>query len=217
MSRLKVFLMMRKIKQNWPYVILSSIIAIVIIAVVISISYYYEKFKNFKLSSNPSDWATFGDYMSGTVNTLLSVIAICVTIWLTINVSKYANSNIEKQINTDKNLAKAHVRNEALKELRVDLNNAYNVWLENLENGVKARECLNVLHDFRENYSYLFELDKIENYKRMMEALADAIGKTSKHIKSQKKEDWVEIVIAANEVDKNRRALIAELGKLLLS
>ncbi|MCU0630780.1 MAG: hypothetical protein MUF37_06485, partial [Methanoregulaceae archaeon] len=57
---------------------------------------YFSYFKNSIISSQPADWAAFGDYLSGTSGTILSFFAVLfslISIYFTIRIAKVIQEN----------------------------------------------------------------------------------------------------------------------------
>lgn len=105
--------------------ILGAIILFSILLIIGTLVFYWNHFFHCQISEKPSDWGMFGDFIGGTINPLLAVINICITIWLTIIITKFSNINIDKQIIVQKQVVKIQLRHEALKELRLNLNEKF--------------------------------------------------------------------------------------------
>ncbi|MDH4472269.1 MAG: hypothetical protein QE487_06655 [Fluviicola sp.] len=72
-------------KKIWIYLAASIFVALV--PAFIYLSYFGIN----HVSENPSDWGTFGDFIGGTVNTLIGIISLLVLAWLSYTVAKNSN------------------------------------------------------------------------------------------------------------------------------
>jgi len=59
---------------------LKWIVTFAILIIIVPVSLFTLKFWNFEISDNPSDWGIFGDFLGGTVGTILSVVAIMLSL-----------------------------------------------------------------------------------------------------------------------------------------
>ncbi len=150
------------IRRYWWAILLSIIILAAIILCYFSVTFFLKTFESTSLSKDSQKWAEFGDYFSGTLNTLFTLINVCVTIWLTITINRLAERNAEKQIEAEKQVATIQIRHEALKELRKGLNEGYKTWKSDLNNPKLGINCQDQVMDFSNNYSYLFDDQTIE-------------------------------------------------------
>jgi len=196
------------LKQNWWILILCGFLLVSLIGVFLSIRYYWVQFNNYHLSTNPTDWGVFGDYFGGTLNPLLTIINIIVTIWLTIVINRFADHNTESQIAAERKIARLQLRNEALKELRNELNSNFKV-LKATITVSNIDECRKTLNDFAQNYSYLFELNNIDSFDSLLRILD--------HAKSQLEGEFpFSIIQDIMQADGGRQLLLSDLGEAVL-
>ncbi len=153
---MKVFL-----RNYWWIILLIVVIAVSLILAVIAILYYWIHFKNTSISNDPQNWGVFGDYFGGTLNTLFSIINVCVTIWLTVTVNKFTSKNTDKQIVAEKKVATIQLRHEALRELRVEFNRSFSIWQTDIFKSKYGLECQIPISNFSLNYAYLFDEETI--------------------------------------------------------
>jgi hypothetical protein len=76
--------------------VVTWLIIISILICLIPISCYIIKFAGHTLSSDPAVWGTFGDYLGGTINTILSLSNLIILAILTSSVSKQSNEENKK-------------------------------------------------------------------------------------------------------------------------
>jgi len=81
-------------KRNSMILIIGFIVSLMIIS--LPILSFYLKFKNQGLSNSLTDWATFGDYIGGSVNTIISFLSLIILGYLTYIVSKESISENKK-------------------------------------------------------------------------------------------------------------------------
>ena len=64
--------------------IIIGILGGTILLTIAPLIFYLFKFGSLTFSADKSDWGTFGDYIGGTLNPLLTLINICVTVWIAV-------------------------------------------------------------------------------------------------------------------------------------
>jgi len=73
-------------------------ILIVILAIATPIYFYVKDFHALPRSTNPADWGTFGDYLAGILNPIISLLTLIVTIVIAINISRIERRNHEETV-----------------------------------------------------------------------------------------------------------------------
>ena len=164
------------------------VILIALTLVAIAIIFYWTHFKNSSISNDAKEWGEFGDYFGGTLNTLIALINVCVTIWLTITVNKFTQRNTDKQIEAEKKVATIQLRHEALKELRIDLDKNYEVWKANINLPQNGFDCQSSVIRFSSNYSYLFDADTIDHCNDFVFKVNDVVNAILNNKSSKGKE-----------------------------
>lgn len=149
--------MLKYLITNWAKILLSGIILISLIFSFISIKYFISTFGNSTLSHDTQKWAEFGNYFGGTLTTLFTLINVCTTIWLTMTVNKIGSTNTDNLIEAERKSATIHIRHEALKELRSELNSNYSTWKSDIYNLKFPLGCIDTITNFNDNYSYFFD------------------------------------------------------------
>jgi hypothetical protein len=197
MNKLSIFIK----TKLWRYILL-VIIMISLILIILSVYYYWESYHSNSISSSPQDWGVFGDYFGGTLNPLFSLISICVTIWLAVIVNKINNN----QIVTSRKIALTQLKHEALKELRVELNENFDVWRNNHNNIAHPTTCIRTLNNFATNYDYLFDLFTVDSFGTLNNILNNAVFTIHNNPNG--------ITVSQNFMQANagRQVLLADLG-----
>ncbi|ASS48173.1 MAG: hypothetical protein A3D31_00195 [Candidatus Fluviicola riflensis] len=77
------------------FFIVLGIMSLVLILTPVVIYWYH--FGNTTLSDKVSDWGVFGDYINGTINTIVAIISLFVLAWITYIVAKNSNQEARKQ------------------------------------------------------------------------------------------------------------------------
>ncbi len=134
----------------------SIFLSIVIFILAITILPYFFTFNSYKLSSSPSDWGSFGDYVSG----VLSVINLLIFIFLTFYISNLDKKKSENELRLQKKIVITQFRQSELDLVYKALNEA----LDN--NGTedkpivlnKIMKASIILTDFINQKSYLFPI-----------------------------------------------------------
>jgi hypothetical protein len=150
------------IKINWQTITLLFLIIISIITAVISIGMYASSFKANGISDKPTDWGVFGDFVGGTINPLLSIINICVTIRIAMIINNFS-----------KRLAVTQIKNDGLKEFRTQLNTDFRDWEADQNSVAKIDKCINTLIEFSEAHHKLFNLKDNYTYGDLITKLSE--------------------------------------------
>ena len=196
------------IKLNWWAILLSGVLLISLFGIYFSIKFYWHQFSGYSFSDEPEIWGVFGDYMGGTLNPLLSIINIVITIWLTVIINRFGNQNSERQIEAARKIAQLQLRNEALKEIRIALNSNFDD-LKASSTIKNVEKCKKTLNDFGFNYSYLFDILEIESYSSLMNIL--------EHIETQLSDGSSIIIIQeVLQAEMGRQVLLSDLGEAVL-
>ena len=173
----KLYIKMKKyklknfFKNYWWTIPLGIIVFISLYCIYLTISYYWLQFQNTTITNNPVNWGLFGEYFGGTLNPLLLLINICITIWLTIIINKYAKQNSDKQIEAARKVVEIQLKHEALKEFREELNYNFNNLRKDINNVAKVNACMNVLQNFANNFNYLFTFSKIDSFNSLLKII----------------------------------------------
>lgn len=83
-------------KQTKLIIWIGSLIAIITIAA--PIYFYVKDFHSLPRSKNPTDWASFGDYLGGLLGPIISFLTLIVTIAIAIKVSTIEQRNHEETV-----------------------------------------------------------------------------------------------------------------------
>lgn len=70
------------LKKRYIYIFSATVLITVALLALGPLGLYLYNFRGSSLSSNPDDWASFGDYLGGTVNTLFSMLNFAAVIGL---------------------------------------------------------------------------------------------------------------------------------------
>lgn len=150
-------MLLKWLKSQWWKLSLSAVILVALILCFYSVRLYFKEFGTSTSSHEPQNWGEFGDYFSGTLNTLFSLINVCITIWLTVTINRFSSKNTDKQIEAERKISTIQLRHEALRELRIKLDTSFAVWKTDVYLLKLANDCHEPLTDFTSNYSYLFD------------------------------------------------------------
>jgi hypothetical protein len=191
------------IKNNWWKLLLQIIILCCVLIAATIFYYYWATFNQCSISSNPSNWGVFGDYFGGTLNPLFTLISICVTIWLAVIVNRINNN----QIKVTRNIALTQLKHEALKELRNELNEHFDLWRNNHNEIAHPRACLRTINNFKANYDYLFDLFEVDTFNILNNAVS-TINNSPNNVTPM-----MQNFMQANA---GRQALLADLGQRTL-
>lgn len=81
-------------KKSLIFLIISLIFSVLLI--ILPILVFYLNFKNQEISNNLTHWASFGDYIGGTLNTIISFISLVILGYLTYLLSNQSISENKK-------------------------------------------------------------------------------------------------------------------------
>jgi hypothetical protein len=73
-------------------------IGLAIAIIFIPIAFYIFKFHHYPITSNPSEWGTFGDYIGGLLNPIISLFTLLVTAFIAFELKKIEDRNSQKAI-----------------------------------------------------------------------------------------------------------------------
>ena len=160
-------------KSKWPFISLIFVIFLAALSAIIVITLYLITFSTSKISNTPQDWGVFGDYFGGTFNPIVSIINLCVTIWIAIILNQFSDNQTEKQINVQKQVALTQIKHEAFNELRKELNRAFAEWENDKNHPPNVSNCILIMNSFSESYHQLFKLAENKSYKELYKELND--------------------------------------------
>jgi hypothetical protein len=100
---------------NLKKIIRTSILVLILLQIIPLLIYFYH-FKGGLLSNNSSDWGSFADFYSGTLNPLLSAINIVILIIITLKVQRWDEERNEKSLDHQSNIFKNELKYNAYKE-----------------------------------------------------------------------------------------------------
>jgi hypothetical protein len=164
---------MKKIlKEN----ILLTISILSFLLLLIPVSIFLYNFRDNPISNNLSDWASFGDYIGGTINTILALSSLIILGLLTHNIGKQSNeenkniSLLLKRIDSYEQLAyfltevftSVHAMTIKVTKIRkpgqtIDMINKIK---EDIEKDAKVfLQFYSLLATFEQRYSYLYKYD----------------------------------------------------------
>lgn len=136
------------------------------VSIAIPILLFTYNFWNQKMSSTISDWGTFGDFMGGTINTLVSLISLIVLGYLTYLVGKQSN-----EANKENNLLLRRL--EAFNEL--------SDFMPKMDFQIKeTSKCVNILNENLKNN--FLSIEKEENYKNIISTQCSNLSKFFSYI-----------------------------------
>ncbi|RKE47112.1 hypothetical protein [Sphingobacterium detergens] len=124
--------------------------------IVLSILLFFIKFSTSPLSNDISQWAQFGDFMGGVLNPLLSIINICIFIYLTVTIQSIANSNHERSLDMDKKIALMTMKREELNHFKNEMDSTISKWEAKNYDLENAKQILYRYNTLEYRMSYLF-------------------------------------------------------------
>jgi len=75
---------MKTNRRNYLWLFIGTIV----VSIGVPLFFYFLNFRSSSISSNPSDWAAFGDYLGGTANTFLALINLGVIILIALKINE---------------------------------------------------------------------------------------------------------------------------------
>ncbi|MBW7675653.1 hypothetical protein [Chryseobacterium chendengshani] len=85
-----------KPSQTYWLIISGSMLSLIILLVPIAL--YVMDFHEYKRSTDPSDWGTFGDYLGGVLNPIISFLTLLVTIIIAVTIGKIEKKNHDETL-----------------------------------------------------------------------------------------------------------------------
>lgn len=146
---------------------LKVILWICIILAIVTIGLYVFNFNKSPLSSDPSDWGTFGDYIGGILNPILGITNIIVLIYISLLISKYEDKRWSHQLIHD-------AYKELLSEFEKLPHKKYNI--------SKSHGLIMYLYGFAYENSYLFD-EYEENFRKFCYGLGGSLAGVDVYVK----------------------------------
>ena len=132
------------------------IICICFAMLLFGMSIYVLNFYDNKLSDEVADWAQFGDYFGGVLNPILSLINICIFIYLTLVVQNISNNNHVQALEMNKKIALMSMKREELNHFKLEMDKVISDWEEDLTNIEKVKKMLYKYNVLEYRMGYLF-------------------------------------------------------------
>lgn len=151
-------------KKIWIYIL--AIIVGLLTALILGS--YILNFGKYNLSDDPNDWGTFGDYVGGLLNPLLSIVNILITYYIARIVSKFSEKESDKQEQAQLRVIKSQMRFEAWKDFKSEIDKLFakinDSIIEQNHDLIKyfVSETVKSIESFKDNYVHLF--DNNHNY-----------------------------------------------------
>lgn len=129
----------------------------------IFVSLYVIKFWGTTLSNNSTEWGDFGDYMGGTVNTLLSLANVIVLYKLSQIAKGFEEKSLQRQLEHQRNSLDLEFKFELLKDLHNNINEFMiitrqfrkNKKIDELKEFIILQKMK--LYNFKESYALVFK------------------------------------------------------------
>lgn len=99
------------------------------------------------MSSNPSDWGVYGDFIGGSINPVLTIVNITALVYLTYTVSHIEENRAQESINVQKIIT--------LNQMRHDMVVEFSKGLDTIFSSDRNVDALKALHKLRME-TYLF-------------------------------------------------------------
>jgi len=147
--------------------ILKLILWICISIAIATIGFYAYNFNKSPLSSDPSDWGTFGDYIGGILNPILGITNIIVLIYISLLISKYEDKRWSHQLIHD-------AYKELLSEFEKLPHKKYNT--------SKSHDLIMYLYSYAYENSYLFD-EYEEDFRKFCYDLGGSLAGVDVYVK----------------------------------
>lgn len=103
------------------------IVVLIFLSIVPFLFAFYYNFKDQSISNNISDWASFGDYIGGILNTFLSLLILIATIYIAYQLNKFDEARNEKIIEFEKDKLLREFREIEYKTISNELNKLWEI------------------------------------------------------------------------------------------
>lgn len=154
----------------------TTLIIVLLCALFSSAGFLVVYYNHFPLISNdPQNWAAFGTYVGGTLNSIGIYVSIIVNVMIAIMVNEYTSETNNKQMKNAKQIAIVHLRNDIYKEFVNKSMPLFIEWENNNSNITVAQNCIKYLKSFEKFNSHLFHFGKIESYSELISTINSAI------------------------------------------
>lgn len=130
-------------------------ILLIILLLISPVLTYIFAFHSFKISNQPSEWGTFGDFIGGVINPLIALLTLLVTIYIAIEISKLEDKRSEKTIDFEKRRFLNELRESEYRRITYELQEVSNAVAEKKGSDQIFRALLHIGH-FQIYNSHLF-------------------------------------------------------------
>lgn len=185
------------IKRNKPWFIISLVL------IIIPFVFYLCNFKNSEISIYSQDWGSFGDFISGTVGTIISLITI---LFLLINYIELKKEYINAEERYKKQIEQMKIEHNENKDfLKAEI---FDKFAEKYIT-VEFENYIKLLLKMRKNLDLFVE--KIKNYQKVKSISVQNIK--SPQIGINKELDDIKIELGLNNIDPVNITLLENLTK----
>ncbi|WP_027388795.1 hypothetical protein [Chryseobacterium gregarium] len=87
---------MAKKKTSNPQSLIYILLFLVLLMVIFIVGIYYYKFKDYSVSNDPSMWGVFGDYIGGTLNSIVGIANLIILTYITFQLVKIEDERNNK-------------------------------------------------------------------------------------------------------------------------
>lgn len=186
------------------------IVAFAIVAIIVVYGFYFFKFfSGFKFSDQTGVWGTFGDYVGGILNPILSFFSlIAISLTLTLQIKELKNSKDEsKRTDVHRLIEKLAERiNKNYKEEKIELNNGSQAYLISLSTALLSKNKNNLERIFQEyentsssTFNTIFaienDLERLCVYIKMYESLNQHNDSIMRHFYKAEFEDLISTLV----------------------
>jgi hypothetical protein len=129
------------------------------------------------ISSDMAKWGQTGDFFGGLLNPMIAILNLIVTAIIALQVNHLSNQQSDKQIKAQKEITLLQIRNEVFRDFRNQLNDKFN--RVHGRYGINISPSVEVMESFKEAYTDLFDLTKIQEWSMIFAELKLAEEKPS--------------------------------------
>lgn len=135
------------------------ILILILVSIIPFFLAFFYNFKDQTISRSIGDWASFGDYIGGTLNTFLSLLILLSTVYIAFQLNKFDNERNEKTIQFERNIFLRELREREYDKISQELDTLWEIVTNQDKNYGTAQlfRVYNRYASFRKYKKHLFQ------------------------------------------------------------
>lgn len=128
------------------------------ISLLLTILFFTITFRNSGLSSNPSNWGTFGDYFGGIIQSIIALANLIIFVKLTNLLAFYQKKHSDNELALQKKIVLTQLRSEAIRNISNKLNSFFEIIKDSNQKKLDLINLAGHVDSFCKHNNHLFSL-----------------------------------------------------------